>query len=77
VYSIFDAIDVELAVKRGPPMDLDAFVIAPAEAIKRSEQLKNGEASSASSSSAAQPSSVVVAPEQIKPDAAKETATKA
>ena len=41
VYSIFDAIDVELAVKRGPPVDVDAFVISPATANERHMQLKN------------------------------------
>jgi hypothetical protein len=35
VYSIFESIDVELVVRIGPPMDLDAYVISPALAADR------------------------------------------
>jgi hypothetical protein len=43
VYSIFDAIDVELMVRRGPPMELDAFVISPTIAAEREAQKLAGD----------------------------------
>ena len=40
-YSIFDSIDVELLVRRGPPIDVDAAVIGPLQAEERRQKTQS------------------------------------
>jgi len=42
-FALFDCIDVELAVRKGPPMDLDAFIVAPAVVEERRRKQQGGE----------------------------------